>query len=169
MIVDIKILDDSSKVWIYQSKSLLTDDEVDCIRDDLNAFLENWTSHNARLYTYGDIFHHRFIVLFVDERFAGTSGCSIDKSVHFIEALERKYNLSLTERTEVAYFEKTGKPESEEANIIKLVLLHDLKDAYEKGLINENTMVFNNLVKTKEEFLSKWANPLGKSWHMRFV
>jgi len=169
MILDLIALDNSSKVWIYQSISLLTDDQVDGIRDDLYTFLENWTSHNARLYTYGNVFHQRFIAVFVDERYAGASGCSIDKSMHFIEELEQKYGLTLTERTEVAYMEKAEDDEGEDVSKIHIIGLHDLKSSVADGELNANTFVFDNLVKTKGEFLQRWVVPLGESWHKRFI
>jgi len=34
--------------------------------------------------------------------------------------------------------------------------------------VNENTIVFNNLVNTIEEFNEDWEIPAGESWHGRF-
>lgn len=169
MILDLIALDNSSKVWIYQCSTLLTEEQVDGIRDDLYSFLESWTSHNARLYTYGNVFHQRFIAIFVDERYAGASGCSIDKSVHFIESLEQKYGITLTDRTDVAYMEKAEDEEGEDVSKIHTVHLHALKDSVTVGVLDENTYVFDNLVKTKGDFLQRWVVPLGESWHKRFL
>ena len=71
MILDLIALDNSSKVWVYQSKTELSDEQIAEIKEDLSQFLERWTSHNKMLYTYGNIFHKRFLAIFVDERFAG--------------------------------------------------------------------------------------------------
>ena len=40
---------------------------------------------------------------------------------------------------------------------------------YEAGKINDETLVFDNLVKTKADFDAKWQVPLGTSWHKRMV
>jgi len=169
MILDLIALDNSSKVWIYQANQLLTEAQVDGIKEDLYHFLDQWTSHNSRLYTYGNVFHSRFIAIFVDERYAGASGCSIDKSVHFIQSLEKKYNISLLERTEVAYMEKLQDDDGEDNSLIHTLPLQQLKEAYRSGEVQNQTWVFDNLVKTKEEFLKRWVLPLEQSWHKRFV
>ncbi len=169
MILDLIALDNSSKVWVYQAKERLTDDQIESVRLDLYHFLDQWTSHNARLYTYGNIFHERFLAIFVDERYAGASGCSIDKSVHFVEELEKKYGIDFFGRQDVAYMEKQEDEEGEDVSKIHIVHLYDLATAYNNGDINQDTFVFNNLVQTKGDFLQKWVVPLGESWHKRYL
>jgi hypothetical protein len=169
MILDLIALDNSSKVWVYQAADRFTDDQVDAIREDLYVFLDQWTSHSARLYTYGNIFHERFIAIFVDERYAGASGCSIDKSVHFFEGLEQKYGISLFGRTDVAYMEKQEDDEGEDISKIHIVSLDELQAAYKAGHLNANTFVFNNLVQTKGDFLKNWVIPISESWHQRYL
>ncbi len=34
--------------------------------------------------------------------------------------------------------------------------------------ISENTIVFNNLVNNKQEYLEFWEVPASESWHSRF-
>lgn len=166
MVVEFDQLDRSSRVWIYQSEHLLTDTQVEKIKVELNDFLEQWTSHNAKLYTSGAVYYNRFLVIFVDERFIGAGGCSIDKSVHFIEMLEKKYEVSLLGRTQVAFI-------SDKENFVPTdILTADLSSLgilLEKGEISEETLVFDNLVKSKTEFETQWIKPLGHSWHKRFV
>jgi hypothetical protein len=40
---------------------------------------------------------------------------------------------------------------------------------YAQGYVHDDTMVFNNLVKTREEMQQGWQIPLAQSWHKRFV
>jgi len=166
MVVEFDQLDRSSRVWIYQSEHLLTDTQVEKIKVELNDFLEQWTSHNAKLYTSGAVYYNRFLVIFVDERFIGAGGCSIDKSVHFIEMLEKKYEVSLLGRTQVAFI-------SDKENFVPTDIftanLSSLGILSEKGEISGETLVFDNLVKSKAEFQAQWIKPLGHSWHKRFV
>ena len=35
--------------------------------------------------------------------------------------------------------------------------------------VSKNTIVFNNLVTNKEEYLSHWEVPAEESWHGRFM
>lgn len=160
MILDLIALDDSSKVWIYQADREFTYDELDVIRPELQQFLEDWTSHNNQLMTYGNIFHRRFIAIFVDETLSGASGCSIDASVRYVKSLEQQYNVSLMGRDQVAIMV------DEE---ISTFPLNNLPDEVESKRINNETFVFDNLVKTKGAFLTEWIKPLEQSWHKRFL
>jgi len=166
MLVPIQDLDDKSRVWIYQSSESLSEEQVIAIKSELLQFLEKWTSHNQRLYTSGDVLYNRFIVIMVDETYVGTGGCSIDKSIHFIEDLESRFNLTLLERTQVAYLTNFSDSNITSINTTHLDNLHQM---IQNKSISEDTVVFNNLVKTKLDFLSSWKIPLGQSWHKRFL
>lgn len=153
-------LDDSSKVWIYQAERELTYDELDVARPAIYHFVTQWSSHSKDLKAYGNIFHRRFICLFVDESTAGASGCSIDSSVHFIKALGQRLNLDFFNRMIYTYML------DEE---IYMVAHQDLHTSYSEGTITDDTLMFDNLVKTKAEFIDGWLKPLSTSWHKRLV
>jgi hypothetical protein len=165
MLTTIDNLQVESKVWIYQADRMMTDEQQQMIKDELLGFLADWTSHHQQLLTAGDIFYNRFVVLLADERYVGAGGCSIDRSVHFIQYLESQYNISLLERTLVAYCLENDPS----AHSIKTAPLADLKLLFNSGEINGNTLVFNNLVTTKAAFETKWILPLAQSWHKKFV
>jgi hypothetical protein len=103
MILDLIALDNSAKVWIYQADREFSYDELDEIRPMIFDFLDQWTSHQNMLMTYGNVFHRRFLAMFVDESLAGASGCSIDASVRFVKQLESHFGVSLMGRDTVAY------------------------------------------------------------------
>ena len=160
MILDLIALDDSSKVWIYQSDKELTYDELDIAREEIFHFLTDWTSHSQDLTCYGNIFHRRFLAFFVDESNSYASGCSIDKSVEFVENLGNKIGKDFFDRMTYAYMQ------DEE---IFTVHHNDLLNSYTEKTINDETLFFDNLVKTKGAFLKQWIKPLKQSWHTRFI
>lgn len=160
MIKDLIALEDSSKVWIYKSNRTITYDELDEMRPEIFHFLDQWTSHDKALITYGNIFHQRFLGLFVDETFTGASGCSIDKSVNFITALGNKYDIDFFDRTTFSYLK------DDEVHDISS---KDVKKAYQQNEIGDDVLFFDHLVKTKGDFLKSWLVPLNKSWHNRFI
>ncbi len=166
MLVSLNDLDNDSKVWIYQSDKRLTDEQVISLKEDLFNFLTDWTSHNVQLYTSGDVLYNTFVILMVDERSNSTGGCSIDKSVHFIEFLESKYGINLLERMNMAYLDDNNRPGDPLLNIVSL---NDLNPLYKDGIINDNTIVFDNLVRKKSDFETRWKIPLSQSWHNRFI
>ena len=154
------LLPNETRVWIYQSNRSFSDTEVERLRPLIRRFTTDWVSHSQQLRAFGDIFYYQFIVLMVDETQAGASGCSIDKSVYFIKEIENALQVNLFDRLTFTY--KKGS---------EIMTAH--RDAFSKlfkeGEINDETLVFDNLVKTKKDFDEKWIIPLKKSWHKRMV
>ncbi len=147
-----------SKVWIYQSDRLFTASDLAYLNDILGEFTKNWTAHTQQLKAGYEIKYGHFIVLIVDETLTGASGCSIDKSVHLMKQIEEKLNINLFDRLQIAWkngesFKISSKPEFEQLA--------------EAGIVNSQTIVFNNLVKDFQEYQTSWETPLVNSWHAR--
>ena len=151
---------DASRVWIYQAAQPFPKEELDRVNEDIQRFATEWTSHNVQLKATGGLIHDYFVVLVVDETRAGASGCSIDKSVRFIQYLEQAYRRTMFDRLTFAYLEDEQ---------VHTIHRDDLKSAYEQGKISDDTLFFNNLVKTKGEYLKSWLVPLKESWHYRMI
>jgi len=161
MLREVIALPMSSKIWIYQSTKEFDYDDIDVIRHILYDFADTWESHGIPIQGYANLFHKRFIVFMADETNHGVSGCSTDKSVHLVEELSTKMNADFFDRMHFCYMD-----DKEE-----IQCLHKDKfiAAYQNGTINDETLVFDHLVKTKGEFLTHWIKPLKESWHARFV
>lgn len=155
------LLSPESRVWIYQINRPISEEEESNINKQLTDFAQSWTSHNRDLLAFAKVWHKRFVVLMVDETKAGASGCSIDSSVRFLQQLESAFNINLFDRTTFLYLSPEGQIESAQ--------MTDFKEAYEAGKVTDNTLVFDNLVSTKESFEQSWQKPLQKSWHRRFI
>lgn len=153
-------LPDSTRVWIYQSNKPLPDSEVPEVKQKIQAFADQWVSHNRALSSFGDLLHNRFVVLMVDERRAGASGCSIDSSVHFLKSLQSQYGLDLFDRMVFSF--KKGE------EVISLPR-EDFAQWYQEGKITDDTLVFDTLVSNKKDLENNWLKPLGQSWHKRMV
>lgn len=149
-----------SKVWIYQASRPFTAQELAELEHYLQQFAEKWVSHNRALKSSAKVFHRQFIVLMVDETQAGASGCSIDSSVHFLQRLSAHFQVDLFDRMTFAY---------QENNEIKTAHKDTFVELFQQGLISEQTLVFDNLVATKEAFDQQWLKPLKESWHWRMV
>ena len=160
MIKDLIALDNSSRVWIYASSEEFSYDELDEARPEIYHFLDQWTSHNRNLISYGNIFHRRFLAFFVDESFSGASGCSIDKSVHFIEYLGQKFNKDFFNRMNLQFLI--------DEEVFQCHMQH-LPAMISEGKINGETLFFDNLVKNKDQFLNAWIKPMKDSWLKRYL
>jgi hypothetical protein len=106
------------------------------------------------------VHHQLFLVLIVDETNANASGCAIDKSTHFVQSLGEMYGIDWFNRMNFAYLE---------GEKIKIAPRSVFATHYKTGEINENTLVFNNLINTLGELSTKWIVPLKDSWHKRMV
>jgi hypothetical protein len=90
-----------------------------------------------------------------DEKQTGVSGCSTDSSVRMIKMIESSLQVSLFERTNLAFVVK---------NKIELLPLQQVQYALEKQFIDEETLFFDNTVSTKASLQNSWIISLGKSW-----
>lgn len=147
-----------SRVWIYQSDRELSAEETAQIQQELNDFANLWSAHNQQLLAKGEVIYNRFLVLIVDERQAGASGCSIDKSVNFMKGIEKTFGINLFDRFHIAY---------RQDDAILSVNRDEFEDLLREGSVNEQTIVFNNLVQTLDELQSNWEVPMKDSWHAR--
>jgi len=160
MTTDFKNLPDESKIWIYQSNRKLSDDEVSEIEAKTEVFLQQWTAHGSDLEAAFEIRYNRFIVIGLNQENASASGCSIDSSVYFIQSLEKEYGLDLLDKMNVTYYN---------GQYIAYKPLADFKKMAKVRSVSKNTVVFNNLVITKADYLENWEVPAKDSWHNRFL
>ena len=160
MLVSFESLPDSSRVWIYQENRSFTAEELQQISNKLDVFIEKWTAHGANLKASYDIKYNRFITIALDQQLNAASGCSIDTSVQFIQQLEKDYNVDLLDKMNVSY---------KQGEFVAYKSLTDFRKMAKQKAVSLNTIVFNNLVNNKAEYLSDWEVPASESWHKRFL
>ncbi|WP_204345059.1 ABC transporter ATPase [Psychroserpens algicola] len=160
MLVDFNTLPEESRVWIYQANRSFTEDEISEIKSKLDVFIENWTAHGSDLQSGYLIKYKRFIVIALNQSLNRATGCSIDASVHFIQQLEKDYNVDLMDKMNVSY---------KQGDYIAHKSLLDFKKMAKDKAVSKNTIVFNNLVTNIAEFKENWEVPASESWHSRFL
>ncbi|MDT0294354.1 ABC transporter ATPase [Mesonia ostreae] len=160
MHVDFKELPLESKIWIYQSNRPFTPEEIQELEQEVAEFLVQWAAHGSNLKAGFEIRYRRFIIIGLDQSLQGASGCSIDASVHFIQDLEKKYEVDLLDKMNVTF---------KQGEFIAYKTLIDFKKIVKNRSVSPKTIVFNNLVNTKEEYLHDWEIPIEESWHKRFL
>ena len=153
-------LADHSRVWIYQSNRPFSEREQIVLTSQLNAFVQDWAAHGRDLLASGAVLLDQFIVLAVDERQAGASGCSIDKSVNFMKELADQYDVALFDRLIFTFLQD---------NTIKTATSSNFKRLFTEGSISKDTFVFDNLVNNVGDLKTVWLKPLASSWHKRFI
>lgn len=148
-----------ARIWIYQSNRKFSEQEEQEIFAILTNFVGEWVAHSTPLKASFEIKYNRFIILAVDAEYHPASGCSIDSSVKVIQEIEQKYGIDLLDKMNVTY--RTG-------DFIAHKPLIDFKKMAKSKAVNKQTIVFNNLVNTIEEYENYWEVPAEESWHGRF-
>ena len=160
MLIDFESLPDNSRIWIYQCNRSFSPEELAEITAGLNTFLTQWTAHGSDLKAGFEIKYNRFIIIGLDQAEASASGCSIDASVHYIQHLEQQFKIDLLDKMNVSY---------KQGEYVAYKGLKDFKKMAKQRAISKNTVVFNNLVATKQEYIENWEVPASESWHARFL
>lgn len=160
MLVDFNTLPEASRVWIYQASRSFTEQELKDIKSKLDNFIENWTAHGSDLQSGYTIKYKRFIIIGLNQNLNAATGCSIDASVHFIQQLEKEYNVDLMDKMNVSY---------KQGDYVAYKSLIDFRKMAKDKAVSKKTIVFNNLVSNIAEFNDNWEVPASESWHSRFL
>ncbi len=152
---------DDARLWIFQSDRVLSKDEVSHIRSWLDDFTPRWTSHNRSLKAKSTIAFDRFIIIALDEQMShAASGCSIDSLTHHIQAIGDKLSINMMDRVTFYFLLEDG---------VQGLHMNKVEEANKSGLISKDSLVFDNLIKTKKELHNQWIIPIGQSWQKRYL
>ena len=149
-----------ARVWIYKSAKGFTPEQREAILAQGQAFTSSWAAHGAALDACVDVLLDHFMVVAVDEQQAMASGCSIDKSVRFVQDLEKGMGINLTDRM-VVLCEKDGSVHS--------CRVPDVQDLLKRGELTADTIVFDDLVNTKADLDARFRSPLRLTWLARWL
>lgn len=150
-----------SRVWIYAAERPLKANECALALAKSQQFVQQWTAHNQQLRAAALVLEERFLVLAVDESQAGASGCSIDKSVHFVQALGQALGVDFFNRMRFSYRDARG--------AVHTVNRQTFQNLHQEGAIDAHTIVFDPLVKSWAELQNSFEKPLADSWHQRML
>jgi hypothetical protein len=143
---------------VYAADRSLAPDEVRTAQQYLDAFVSDWTSHGDALCAAAAVFEDRFVTLGLDLHHAGASGCSIDKSVRAIQALESALHCSLTNRLFVWV---------EQAGAWQKWTLGQVKKSWSSGEWPAETTLADTSAQTKDVWLRSIRTAPENSWLSR--
>jgi len=160
MLVPFETLPNNSRVWIYPSNRKFTDEEIKKLDSKLTDFLNQWNAHGSALEVGFEIKYNRFIIIGLNQNLVPISGCSIDASVNFIQQLEKEFEVTLLDKMNVTYYS---------GSYIAYKPLKEFKVMAKEKAVSLKTIVFDNLVNTKAEYIENWEVQAAYSWHARFM
>jgi hypothetical protein len=148
-----------ARLWIFAASRPLTEDERGRILAETDAFIDHWTAHGVPLSAARELRHGQFVLVGVNERAAGASGCSIDALVRRMGQLQSTLGVELTDNAPVLF--RSGEA-------IERVPRERFAELAEQGEVGPDTIVFDNTVERVADVRSgRWETRAADAWHAR--
>ena len=148
-----------ARLWIFAAERPLSAEESNRVLDETDAFIDEWTAHGIPLNAGRELRYNQFLLVGVDERAAGVSGCSVDALVRRMRQLESVLGVELANNAPVLY---------REGNVIERVSRERFAELAAAGTVGPNTRVFDNtLTRVGDLVAGKWEVKAADSWHAR--
>jgi hypothetical protein len=148
-----------ARLWIFPASRPLSGEERRRVLAEADAFIDQWTAHGVPLTAGRDIRHGQFVLVGVDERAAGVSGCSIDALVRRMGQLQGALGVELIENGPVLY--------RHEDKIVR-VPRERFAELASKGEVSLDTVVFDNTVAEVGAIAGgRWEVRAADAWHAR--
>lgn len=160
MFVDFEEIPEDAKVWVYPSSRKFYPNEIEAIEEKVKTFIESWKSDDETFKASYQFLHNRFVVITADDIATPLKNIDIDASVSFILGLEQEYEIALLDRMNVCF--KQGEH-------VQYKDLKDFKKLLKNKALTGKSIIFDNLITTKQDFENFWEIPIEESWYNRFL
>ena len=154
MLVDYKNLPETSKIYIYPSSRKLYPKEVPMISKRIELFLQNFESNQL----FFEIKYDRFLIILVSDM-TPLNVEQNDVLVEFIVAIEKELGINLVDKVNVCF---------KQGQYVQLKEVPDFKKLIKNKGVSKRTIVFNNLINTKNEYDCCWEIAARESWISHF-
>jgi hypothetical protein len=160
MLVSYESLPESSKVWVYPSSRKFYKNEVDEVKEKIQAFVQSWKSDNEHFKASYRFLFDRFVIILADDPEGQLTNQDLDQVVGFILQLQSDYEVELLDRMNVCF---------KQGEYVQYKEVKEFKKLLKNKSVSEKTIVFDNLIQTKEELEHFWKVPITESWYNRFL
>ena len=152
-------LPSDARLWIFPASRPLSADEQRRVLDEADAFIDLWAAHGVPLSAARDIRHGQFVLVGVNERAAGVSGCSVDALVRRMGQLQTALGVELIENGPVLF---------RDGDAIARVSRDQFADLAANGRVTLDTVVFDNTVARVDDVRAgRWEVRAADAWHAR--
>jgi hypothetical protein len=154
-------LPDDARVWIFGSSDSISNDSQKEMLSVVDGWLDDWKAHGEPLVCAREWRDGRFLVVGVDQRAAGASGCSIDALFHVLKGLETTLGTTFLGGDRVFY--RSG---------LESILVADrgsFAALAGEGLIDDTTPVFDTSLTDAGSYRHRFEVPVGNSWHRDLI
>lgn len=159
MFTDFENLSPEAKVWVYPSSRKFYPQEIEGLKEKLHQFVAEWKSDTEEVLASYTLLYNRFVVFSIEDNTVVTNQ-DIDKQVAFVLQLQQEYEIELLDKMNVCF--KQGEH-------VQYKELKEFKKLLKNKSVSTKTVVFDNLIQTKEELENYWEVPITESWYSRFL
>lgn len=150
-------LPDDARVWIFGAAAPVDDVDAAKLLAAVDAFLLQWKAHGHPLTAARDWRDERFLVVGVDQRTEGASGCSIDGLFRTLQELERAVGSSMVGGG-LVFFRGPG-------DLVCSLPREDFEALARRGGAAGDTKVFDTTITTAGDYRARFEGPASASWH----
>ncbi len=156
MLVNFDELEPNAKLFMYPSNKKFYPELLSKIEQEVENFVSNWcTTHNIDAgFT---IKHQRFIIIATNTNKPVTT-LVIDELVSFIFKLQASHEIELLDKLNVCF---------KQGAYVQYKDVKEFKKLIKNKSVNKNTIVFDNLINTKEQLSTDWELPAEDTWYSR--
>jgi hypothetical protein len=150
-------LPDDARVWVFGAAAPV--DEIDAAKllAAVDTYLLQWKAHGHPLTAARDWRDERFLVIAVDQRTEGASGCSIDGLFRMLQDLEAAVGSSLVTGG-LVFFRGPG-------DLVCALSREDFEALARRGGADGNTVVFDTTITAAGDYRARFEVPASASWH----
>ncbi|MBV6521645.1 MAG: hypothetical protein MNPFHGCM_01789 [Gemmatimonadaceae bacterium] len=154
-------LPDDARVWVFGASDPVVEARAHQLLERVDAWLDDWQAHGEPLTCARDWRDDRFLVIGVDERAAGASGCSIDALFHVLLQAQSSLGATIVGGGRVYYRDRDG--------VVQCTSRSEFPRLRAAGVVDERTIVFDTTVTRSADYRRAFEQPLGASWHRDLV
>lgn len=160
MLVSYESLSEMAKVWVYPSSRKFYQNELSEVEDKIKIFISEWKNEDPSFKASYRFLYDRFVVILAEEDESKLSNQDLDQVVAFILSLQTDYDIELLDRMNVCF---------KQGEYVQYKEVKEFKKLLKNKSVSKNTVVFDNLIQSKEELENFWEVPITESWYHRFL
>ena len=160
MFVNFDEIPEDAKVWVYPSSRKFYTDEIPEISEKIKTFVTEWKADDESFKASYQFLYNRFIVITADDITTPLKNSDIDDSVSFILSLQETYEVALLDRMNICF---------KQGEFVQYKDLKDFKKLLKNKALTGKSIIFDNLITTKQDFDNLWEIPIEESWYNRFL
>ena len=160
MLVPFETLSESAKTWVYPASRKFYKDELEEVEHKIKTFISDWKKEEADFKASYQFLYDRFVVILAEDPAGKLTNQDLDQVVAFILQLQSEYDLELLDRMNVCF---------KQGEFVQYKEIKEFKKLLKNKSVSNKTIVFDNLIQTKEELAHFWEVPITESWYNRFL